>query len=276
MTPTQYVEQLLYSPDLGDKLTPPNDLDWEKDTTFSKPLLIMPGREKKIEFSNVQLKFPKASSFHLNEKKAQALHSFANHELLAIEIMAYCFLKFTTKDDVIVRKALLSTIKDEQKHLALYIERIKELGYDFGSFPLNDYFWRQTEKIDSLSSYFATMALTFEAANLDFALFYKKIFSEVEDKRSEEIMNEVYIDEIKHVKLGVHWLRNEIKSSSEQKELWDYYKSLLPENVTPARAKGLFFNEESRKRAGMDDFYIQMQKDYVDDFNVVNRKQWKK
>ena len=50
------------------------------------------GREKRIDFSSKQLKFPKVSSLE-SEKRSMALHFFANHEL-AIEMMAAFILVY--------------------------------------------------------------------------------------------------------------------------------------------------------------------------------------
>ena len=52
------------------------------------------------------------------------LHFFANHELLATELMALVLLKFPDAPAAF-RKGVLETLKDEQEHTRLYIERMK-------------------------------------------------------------------------------------------------------------------------------------------------------
>ena len=79
---------------------------------------------------------------------------------------------------------------------------MNEFGVEFGDYPLNDFFWRQLSDIDSFDDFFATMSLTFEAANLDFANFYQKVFSEIGDQKTANILKIVYEDELTHVKLG--------------------------------------------------------------------------
>src|SRR5690606_37167787 len=141
------------------------------------------------------------------DKKAVALNSFANHELLAIEMMASALLIYPhkTEDDLRFKKGVLVALKDEQKHLSLYIKRLQSLGYEFGDFPLNDFFWRQMEKLKTPAQYLAVMSLTFEAANLDFAQFYSRIFQEQGDLETARILQTVLEDEIAHVALGAHW-----------------------------------------------------------------------
>jgi len=67
----------------------------------------------------------------------------------AIEMMAAAILIYphSTEEDVRFKKGIVTALKDEQKHLSLYIKRMNELGYEFGDFPLNDFFWRQLEKV---------------------------------------------------------------------------------------------------------------------------------
>lgn len=234
-----------------------------------------PGRSDKIALSTKQIKFPKISTFHIDERKALALHFFANHELLAIEMMAAAILKLQVSDDKenqLIQKGLLKTIADEQKHLKLYINRMNDFRVEFGDYPLNDFFWRQMGEIENYSMFFSVMALTFEQANLDFALFYADVFKGVGDQKSAKIMNIVLEDEISHVAFGRTWSNLWRKDES----LWQYYLNHLPGNLTPARAKGIILNNEARVKAGLDSDFIYQIENYRDDFTLTNRRTWDK
>ena len=235
---------------------------------------VKPGRARKISFSSKQVRFPKVNSFREAEKRSMALHFFANHELLAIEMMAAFILVYPDDDDTLkLKKGVLSSLKDEQKHLKLYIERMKELsGIEFGDFPLSDFFWRQMKFLKDPAQFLSFMSMTIESANLDFALFYQKIFEQYEDLKTSKILGIVLSDEIKHVGLGYSWL----KRWRGDKETWDYYNSLLPDKLTPARGKGIVFNEDARRKAGIDEDFILKLKNFRSDFLVTNRKSWKK
>ena len=261
-------EQILFGENLDDKLIDLSEFDLKSEikTTSRK---IIPGRSEAIQFSSEQVKFPKAGSFHLKEKRALALHFFANHELLAIEMMAAALIMFPEVSESF-RKNLISTIKDEQKHFLLYRKRMKELGVDFGDYPLNDFFWRQFASIKTPEEFYALVALTFESANLDFAIFYRDIFKKIEDKECEQVMSIVLEDEIKHVARGRYFLESKVKPE----ELWDYYKSLLPDKITPARSKGIKFFDEPRLKAGLSKDFINNQKKYRDQVRVTSRKEW--
>src|SRR5690606_40652598 len=63
-------------------------------TLFRSELPSLPGRRGVLQFSEQKMKFPKSQRLNENDKKAMALHSFANHELLAIEMMAAAILVY--------------------------------------------------------------------------------------------------------------------------------------------------------------------------------------
>lgn len=266
-----YARQILEGESLEDKLLSSKDLELSERLEHYE-LPSNPGRTKRLEFNNEQVKFPRNTSFHLEEKRGLALHFFANHELLAIEMMAAALLIYpdTNKEVIQMKKGLIKTIQDEQKHLKMYIARMKEFGIELGDFPLNDFFWRSMDKLTTPSHFYSAMAMTFEAANLDFAQFYEQGFRAVEDFKTADIMRVVVEDEISHVALGAHWL-NQWRGD---KDLWNYYKTHLPGVMTPARAKGIHFDKEIRTRAGLDQEFITKLDEFRDEFKVTNRKNW--
>jgi uncharacterized ferritin-like protein (DUF455 family) len=261
-----FAQKILLGESLDDKMTL-SSVEWSSWKEFSLPT--HPARAKAISFSEKQLKFPKSSRLNETDKKAMALHSFANHELLAIEMMASALLIYPhhSDDDIRFKKGVLSALKDEQKHLQLYINRLNQLGYQFGDFPLNDFFWKQMSKLKTPAQYAAVMALTFEAANLDFAQFYAKLFRDFGDIETAEILEIVLEDEISHVALGANWLRK----WSDDKSLWEYYLNSLPWPLTPARSKGLHFDPTIHARAIHDDHFIKSLVEYDDDFRITKR-----
>ncbi len=274
MTIYEYARHILESGDISDKLIsidlvkirPLEDLEklsWQ---------IMPPSRAKKISFSDERIKFPRPDSFVHQEKRALAFHFFANHELLAIEMMCAFILMFPaqTTSDLELKYLMLQTISDEQKHFKAYQGRMRQQGIDFGDFPVSDFFWRYMEKIKKPEEFFALMSLTFEAANLDFALYYKDLFEKVGDIDGAKILEMVYLDEISHVKAGVNVLSKKCGSQ----DLWTYYQSLLPEGMNAARSKGIIFDQASRLRAGLPQDFVDQVKSYVGDYALTKRKQW--
>lgn len=264
----EFARTILLSGSLEDKLLQ-TSVNWGPHEHFELPKL--PGRNAPIHFSDQQLKFPKAARLQETEKKAIALHSFANHELLAIEMMAAAILIYphNTEEDLRFKKGILTALKDEQRHLSLYIGRLNELGYAFGDFPLNDFFWRQMNKLKTPSQYLSVMALTFEAANLDFAQYYAKIFYEQGDERTSQILQTVLEDELTHVSFGAHWM----KKWREDKTLWQYYRENLPWPLTPARSKGIGFDITLRDQSLNDTNFLDELLNYQDDFQITRRSE---
>lgn len=261
-----YAQSILLGDDLASKYGD-IPIEWDNWREFDLPKL--PGRSGRIQFSDKQIKFPKPVHLNETDKKAMALHSFANHELLAIEMMAAAILIYphNNDDDIRFKKGIVTALKDEQKHLGLYINRLNELGYEFGDFPLNDFFWRQMEKLKTPSQYLAMMAMTFEAANLDFAQFYAKIFRDFGDEKTAGVLDIVLEDEISHVAFGAHWL----KRWRNDKTLWEYYRESLPWPLTPARSRGISFDPLIHAKAINDEDFITNLKNYDDDFRVTKR-----
>ena len=268
----EHAKQILFTTDLNVKLQHIDlDLGQRQHGGIHKPDL--PGRLLKHEFTEGKKKFPKAGSLHLDNKKAQALHFFANHELQAIEMMAAAILLFPSKtnEDHEFNLGLMRTIQDERKHFLLYQNRFNELGYEFGDFGVGNFFWKQLPNINTKSQFYSFIALTLEAANLDFAKYYSEVFASFGDTKSSKILDIVYEDEIRHVDIGRKWL----ELWRGEKTLWKYYMENLPGLMTPARSKGMKFDREGRERAGLDHDFIDQVMNYRDDFPVTDRKKWK-
>ena len=271
MNLSEFAGKILFGETIDDKMVHPEKILFDNfDPEFKLPS--NPARAEKIQFSKENIKFPRGH-FHIKEKKAIALHSFANHELLACEMMAAALLRYPhdTDEQKRFKRGVINTIYDEQKHFKLYVELLNKLGYEFGEFPLNDFFWSYMSDLDSPEKYTAVMAMTFESANLDFATHYEKIFRDIGDDEIADVLAIVLKDEISHVGLGVRYMNKWRKD----KKLWDYYLSQLPWPLTPARSKGQNFEATPRLQAGLSEDFVRTQKDYQDNFKVTKRKEWK-
>lgn len=245
-----------------------SQLSWDNFKTINPPL--SPHRSPHYQITKKRLKFPRGSQLDHKEKRAYALHFFANHELLAIEMIAAALLFFPhhTAQEIQYKKGLCKILQDEQKHLKLYISRIKELGTCFGDLPMNDFFWKHFLKIKTPAQFSAMLSLTFEAANLDFSLYYRDLFTTLGDEKSAQIMDVIYHDEITHVAHGVRWLN----TWRSEKNLWFYYLEQLIFPLTPARSKGIAYQEISRRHCGIDEGFLKELHRYQDDFAITKRK----
>lgn len=252
----EFAETIFFGKDLESKLIAPLALhdNHRGDALWETP---WPGRPPGLTLQDwhvrPRLAFPGAGSLVSPRARGHALHFFANHELLALELMALALLRFPDAPQAF-RRGLVSTMREEQDHLRAYVVRMNELGVSFGEAPVNDFFWRTLSGMRSPLDFVVRMSLTFEQANLDFALAYEELFASAGDKKTAQLMRQVHDDEVGHVRHGLAWLRAWKKAGVAD---WDAYCEALPEELSPARAKGQRYFVQARREVGFDDDYIQ-------------------
>ncbi|MBP9708029.1 MAG: DUF455 family protein [Oligoflexales bacterium] len=253
--------QILFGAKLADKLVQLENVeDSFIDKSIDKIKDLKPGRPKELAFlgSDRQshpknIPFPSLKNLEQERSRGIILHFFANHELLALELMALAILRFQDAPSAF-RKGLVAIMQQEQKHLSFYIERMKQYGVEFGELAVNDFFWIHLAPMPTLIDFTNHLSLTFEQANLDFSLFYKNAFLKIGDKETAAVLDTVYQEEISHVEHGLYWQE---KWLNTKPLTWQAYTENLRHPISPSRAKGSIFDEEGRARAGFDQKYIQ-------------------
>lgn len=244
-------ERLLLGERLEDKLFPIKEIQ-DSQTPWTQALPSFPGRPYELRLDkNKSTPFPKPSELNDERKRAFILHFFANHELLAIELMALALLKFPQAPRAF-RKGIVQTITEEQEHMKLYMERMKELKVELGEISVNDFFWRSMREMKTPMEYITQMSLTFEQANLDFSLYYQQLMKQLGDEKTSSLLRQVFVDELSHVKFGFQWFK---KWSDPQLSQWQNYCENLKFPITPMRAKGNVFHKNLREKLGFDDDY---------------------
>ncbi len=190
-----------------------------------------------------------------DESRGVLLHFFANHELLAAELMALALLKFPDAPPAF-RQGLAKTLREEQMHTRWYVDRMRDCGVEFGQYPVSRYFWDAVSGMECPLDYVSRLSLTFEQANLDYSLHFGKVLAEAGDPESSAILHRIYRDEIAHVGYGLKWFR---RWKEEGESDWSALKKRLSFPLSPSRAKGnrTGFNEEGRRAAGFDEDYIE-------------------
>ncbi|MGC6418525.1 MAG: DUF455 family protein [Bradymonadia bacterium] len=259
----QFAERVLYGDTLEQKLQTVGALT-DRSPGAGLRGLCLPGRPAGLGFSNTQSgrsEFPNPSQFEDDQQRGFALHFFANHELVALELMALMLLRFPEAPKAF-RRRMVATMRDEQRHLGLYVDRMRELNVDFGSRSLSPFFWDLLAGVHKPEQFSAGMSLTLEQANLDFCVFYEAAFKKVGDTKTAALLQTVLQDEIAHVRHGVHHLTG--ATTANNGALWAKYTENLVYPLTPARGKGPVFSRGHRKLAGLDD-------DFIDRMAVYNQ-----
>lgn len=195
---------------------------------------------------------PKPAAFAEPPLRGVAHHIMANHELQAVEVMAFVLCAFPEAPPEF-RTGLVRIIDDEQRHTRMHAQRAEELGVPFGSRPVNCYIWKKAQAFENLLDYLAGLPLTFENRNLDHTLEFENYFRDAGDRRSAAIMRIIHREEIEHVRFGLHWLQ--MLKPADQSD-WDAYCSHLQWPLRPEKACGDTFQEAPRRAAGMSDEFV--------------------
>ncbi len=239
---------------MEEKLTFPREeiVDTKRSSAIKTPKKLSRPKHLGLYEKGVRASHPSQAKLVDEKERGRLLHFFGNHELLATELMALAILKFPDAP-ASFRRGLLETLKDEQVHTQLYLHRMKQCGVEFGELPLSDYFWRSVSSMEDPLDYVTRLSLTFEQANLDYSREYGKVFSQVGDRPTARILDQIYRDEIDHVGFGLKWFR---RWKAEGKTDWEAFRERLVFPLSPARAKGNFYNKQGRSDAGLDDSFI--------------------
>jgi len=251
----EFAERVLFATTLDEKLRGPEGIsDEQPGPALATPAA--PGRPAGLVFkphgTGEKSEFPGRHRLEQNLERGKLLHFFANHELLATELMALVLLRFPDAPAAF-RKGVLQTLQDEQEHTRLYLERMKSCGVQLGDFPVSGYFWRCVAPMENPIDYVAGLCLTFEQANLDFAGHFAQTFTAVGDTGSAKLLEKIYRDEIGHVAYGLKWFRR-WKNPNESD--WEAFCRTLKFPLSPQRAKGFSLNLAGRRAAGFDAQFI--------------------
>lgn len=251
-----FAEQVLFARSLREKLACPEELtDDHPGVPIQAPS--MPGRPNNLSFKSKDSdasapSFPKLHALEKIEERGRLLHFFANHELLATELMALVLLRFPQAPPEF-RKGVLRTLKDEQEHTLEYMRRIEACGVQFGDLPVSGYFWRSVASMENPIDYVTRLSLTFEQANLDFCQVFQRAFATVGDAPTAGLLERIYRDEIHHVAYGLKWFRRWKHPTDSD---WQAFCKQLQFPLSPQRAKGTTFNAAGRRAAGLDEEFI--------------------
>lgn len=253
MQARDYALAIVTSETLAGKLAPPPPPDDLVLEDSGEPLRIAaPGRPGSLAIvAGRSTRVPPVAGMRDPSQRARILHALANHELQAIELFAWALLAYPDTP-LAFRRGLVAILADEQRHLALYCERLAAHGAQFGDHPVTGHFWNKLDHLTTPLEFVCAMGLTFENANLDFAGDYAAAARACGDEATAAALDRVHADEIAHVHFGWVWLRR----FAGDVDPWRAYLANVRFPLGPKRARGARFDREARVRAGMDDAFI--------------------
>jgi uncharacterized ferritin-like protein (DUF455 family) len=184
-------------------------------------------------------------------QRARILHALANHELQAIELFAWALLAFPDAPATF-RRGLVAILADEQRHLALYIDRLAAHATRFGDHAVTGHFWNKLDHYATPLAFACAMGLTFEHANLDLSGDYAAAARACGDAATADAIDRVHADEIRHVRFAWTWLRR----LGGDADPWQVYLANVRPPLGPARARGPRLDRDARRRAGLTDAFV--------------------
>ncbi len=213
-------------------------------------MIAQPGRPPELVSKERSRKSPTAEALRSPERRAQMVHTFLHHELQAAELMAWALLAFPETPRAF-RMGLLHILHDEVRHMGLYRDYLRSIGFDYGAFPVRDWFWRRVPSCPSAVHFAALMGIGFEGGNLDHTLRYAQRFRAVGDLHGAALQDQIGEEEIPHVRFAVTWFRKWTDDDS----FTGWARHLTPP-LTPMVMRGDPLNRESRLRSGMSEAFL--------------------
>lgn len=209
-----------------------------------------PGRSASWTIVERSPKTPRPGALVRPEVRAGLLHTFLHHELQAAELMAWAVLAFP-RTPVEYRRGLLGILDDELRHARMYLGHLRALGFEFGDFPIRDWFWERVSSVDSPEAFCAVMGLGFEGANLEHTANFAQRFRAVGDEAGARLQERVGSEEEAHVRFAMLWFERFTGSRD-----FDRWREHLPGPLTPTVMHGRPLAREARARAGMDTDFL--------------------
>jgi uncharacterized ferritin-like protein (DUF455 family) len=248
-----FARRCLLSSAIEEKLLEP-ELPLTDDAPGPSERIDYPARPDDLQFADRRMapKLPSAQSLKEPARRGLAHHILANHELQALEVMAWTLLAFPDAPAEF-RLGVANVMRDEQRHTRMHIERAAKLGVRFGQYPVNGYIWQKSMSVTSVLDYCACLPLVFEGRNLDHSLELAEQFAKVGDERSAAVLRMIHRDEIQHVAFGLDWLR---KLKPAAMSDWEAFEKHLHWPLRAEKASGETFQREAREAAGMSPDFI--------------------
>jgi uncharacterized ferritin-like protein (DUF455 family) len=248
--------RILDAGDLATKLVPPAP---RLDDRAPGPALVRawPAREVGLAMASGAGPLPRPGTLGDPAARARCLARFAHHELMAAELFAWALLRWPELPRGL-RRGLLRALADEQRHCRLYLDRLAANGATLADFaPHSSYFWKHVAAVAASPAgpraFLCAVGLTFEQANLDFALVYRDAFRAAGDEASAQVCARIHAEEIGHVALAARWLRRLADEPNDVAR----YEAAVPFPLGAARAKGRRFDAAARRRAGLDPAFVE-------------------
>lgn len=150
---------------------------------------------------------PPKKGLSYKEGQARLLHDLASIEMQAMELAFRSLVDFPDADSEF-RAALAELAISEAEHLGLCLRQIRELGFDWGSWPVHLGLWSATAQEDSLIDRLLIVHRYLEGSGLDAGETLLRRLAGVDSPTTKEVVHKIVHDEVGHVEFGSRWFRH--------------------------------------------------------------------
>lgn len=182
------------------------------------------------------------------------LHAIAHIEFNAMNLSLDAAYRFQEMPEEYYRD-WIRVAKEEAYHFSLIVQRLRELGADYGDFPAHAGLWEAC--VETEHDVMVRMALVprvMEARGLDVTPQIQEKLRQVGEERTARLLDIIYRDEHGHVAIGSHWFKYccELRNLDYRSTFADLLTGYLRNKI-----KGPF-NMQARLQAGFDDLEMAM------------------
>ena len=214
------------------------------DADIAPKKIEQPGYPDKLRF--VHPRSLKQRRLSTEEGRACFLHAIAHIEFNAVNLALDAIYRFRQLPDDYY-KDWLRVAAEEVSHHQLLVERMRELGFEYGDFPVHKGLWDIAILSDeNLMIRMALVPCVLEARGLDVTPPMIEKLNAVGDQKSAGVLQVILDQEVDHVAIGVRWYR--FACQRENVDPVDRFMDLLAANL-PNRVHGPF-NAQQRLEAG--------------------------
>ena len=215
-------------------------------------LLNQPGQPDKPEI--VAPSEVNKRKFGKEEGRAALIHALAHIELTAVNLALDSVYRYRGMPEEFYAD-WMQCAGEEANHFIALRGRLREMGYDYGSFKAHGELWSMAvDTADDMLERMGIVHRVFEARALDVVPKTIQRFNQLGDKKMVDILTMIANEEIGHVSSGTRWYHYQCQQRQLDPDktfidlLWKYMKGPL---------KGPF-NHEIRLKAGFSQQEMQM------------------
>jgi uncharacterized ferritin-like protein (DUF455 family) len=224
--------------------------DWRQDRltyAFDVPMPNQPARPDRPELL-APGKMPKRGRAQSLKGRIALFHALAHIEFVAIDLALDMAGRFGAEMSPGFVGDFLDIAADEAMHFVLLDRRLRALGSFYGDLPAHWGLWDSALATrHDVAARLAVVPMVLEARGLDVTPALIERLREAGDERGARVLERIFNDEIRHVRLGTdHFLAAAEASGHEPAGLW---KTLVNSHFT-GRLNGPF-NDSARRTAGL-------------------------